>query len=221
MAAKGIIRSGLFLLLFWAVLYLDESTLFAADLVVRVKIKERSQEKSFPSRYESGKVSPSSETDLDRVVVFIRYVNGWVPSVEPEGPLILDQKGKTFVPTVLPILVGSTVQFPNSDPFFHNVFSLSLGNSFDLGHYPRGKSKSVTFKKVGVVSVYCNIHPSMKGYILVLQNPYFAKVGKEGRFTLKDLPAGDYELVVWHPVKETTRPISIGVSDQSVEIIVG
>lgn len=107
------------------------------------------------------------------------------------------QRDKAFVPGVVAITRGSTVDFPNEDKFFHNVFSLSEGNAFDLQLYRAGESKSVTFEKTGVVDVYCNIHPNMWGQILVLDNPFFTTTGKDGGFEIAKLPPGSYTVVAW------------------------
>lgn len=107
------------------------------------------------------------------------------------------QRDKAFVPGVVAVTRGSTVDFPNEDKFFHNVFSLSEGNAFDLQLYRAGESKSVTFEKTGVVDVYCNIHPNMWGQILVLDNPFFTTTGKDGSFEIAKLPPGNYTVVAW------------------------
>ena len=115
------------------------------------------------------------------------------------------QRDKAFVPTVVAVTKGSTVDFPNEDKFFHNVFSLSDGNTFDLGLYRAGDSKSVTFEKTGVVDVYCNIHPNMWAQILVLENPFFTTTGRDGTFELAKLPPGTYTVAAWSPGGEITR----------------
>src|SRR5256885_13468033 len=98
-----------------------------------------------------------------------------------------------FTPPVLPIMQGTTVEFPNDDPIFHNVFSLSKTKPFDLGLYKRGTNKSVTFDQPGLVKVYCNIHEKMIGYIAVLENPYFTLTDKEGKFKIADVPPGKHD----------------------------
>jgi hypothetical protein len=104
---------------------------------------------------------------------------------------------------------GSQVEFPNEDKFFHNVFSLSEGNTFDLGLYRAGTSKTVTFEKSGVVDVYCNIHPNMWAQVLVLDNPFYAVTGKDGAFEIAKVPPGTYTLVAWisggEPVKQQVK----------------
>jgi plastocyanin len=107
-------------------------------------------------------------------------------------------KGKAFVPRIVVIGVGSAVDFPNTDPIFHNVFSVSGENRFDLDLYKRPKSGSWTFQNPGLVRVYCNIHPQMSAVIVVRDNPYFTKASADGSFTIEDVPAGKYVLRAWH-----------------------
>jgi len=107
-------------------------------------------------------------------------------------------KAKAFTPHVVVIPVGGTVEFPNDDPIFHNAFSLSPENKFDLELYKRPKTGSWTFKSPGVVNVYCNIHPQMSAVVVVRDNPFFARAAKDGAFTLEGVPAGKYTLVAWH-----------------------
>ena len=111
----------------------------------------------------------------------------------------LSQKDQAFAPRVLPVAAGSTVDFPNLDPIYHNVFSPSPLKRFDLGKYPRGHSKSVSFGRPGVVNVYCDIHSDMEAFVLVLPNRAFTQPGAAGGFELPPLPNGRYTVRVWHP----------------------
>jgi hypothetical protein len=104
------------------------------------------------------------------------------------------QKDKMFHPHVLPILVGTAVEFPNADPIFHNAFSNYDGQMFDVALYPPGTSRTVVFRKAGIARVFCNIHPAMSAIILVLKTPYFVKVNADGRYLIPNVPAGQYEL---------------------------
>ena len=115
----------------------------------------------------------------------------------PRAQAALDQRQETFVPYVLPVLVGTTVSFPNNDPFYHNVFSLSKTARFDLGRYPMGRTKSVRFDRPGIVRVFCEIHSHMSAFILVLSHRYFAATGPSGGYRIDGVPPGDYEVVVW------------------------
>jgi plastocyanin len=105
---------------------------------------------------------------------------------------------KTYAPHVVVVPVGSTVRFPNHDPFNHNVFSVSEPNSFDLGLYGRGETKGQTFAHPGLVRVYCNVHPRMVAYVLVMANRLYAQPGQDGSFTIENVPAGRQKLHVWH-----------------------
>ncbi len=107
-------------------------------------------------------------------------------------------RGKTLLPHVLAIPVGSTVQFPNDDPISHNLFSLSSGNNFDLGLYRRGTGKAYTFKSAGLVNVYCNVHPTMSAVIHVMATPYYTFTDATGAFSLADVPPGSYTLMAWN-----------------------
>ncbi len=117
----------------------------------------------------------------------------------PPGPrVVMDQKNLAFLPPVLPVVRGTTVEFSNSDDVQHNVFSPSpSADKFDLGTYGPGATRTVTFGEPGDVLVLCNIHMEMEAHILVLDTPYFATVGSDGRYRIADVPAGLYELRVW------------------------
>lgn len=131
-------------------------------------------------------------------VVYVEQAPASVPG-EDDPPPTLAQKDQMFVPRVLAIAAGTSVGFPNLDPIFHNVFSLSPVRRFDLGRYPRGHSKQVVFTRPGLVNVYCDIHSSMAAFILVLPHHVFTRPDAQGAFALPELPAGHYVLHVWHP----------------------
>ena len=139
---------------------------------------------------------PTSIPEIKNVVVSLKDVafRGTLPLSKGE----LHQEHETFLPHVLAITRGSTVDFPNDDPIFHNVFSLSSAATFDLRRYPRGQSRSQTFPKAGIVKVYCNIHSHMSATILVMDNPYFTIPNLDGTFELRNVPPGQYTLVGWH-----------------------
>lgn len=115
----------------------------------------------------------------------------------PEKNPVLDQRGLQFHPQVLPILVGTTVDFPNRDNLFHNVFSYSQPKEFDLGRYPKDDSRSVRFDRPGMVRVYCDIHAHMNATIMVLSHPYFATPEDDGTYAIRNVPDGKYSLVLW------------------------
>jgi plastocyanin len=131
-------------------------------------------------------------------------------------------EGKQFLPRVSVVPVGSTIAFPNHDPFNHNVFSLSPDARFDLGLYGRGETKSTRFEKPGVVRVYCNVHPQMSAIVVVRDNPWFTQPGADGSFTLRDVPPGSYVLHAWHERGgETTRPLTVsagGARDVALQL---
>jgi plastocyanin len=110
----------------------------------------------------------------------------------------LQQRGQRFDPQLLVIPAGSTVSFPNADPIFHNVFSLSGTKKFDLGYYPAGQTRIITFDEPGVVQVYCHLHPNMYAAIVVVPNRWYTQPSEDGTFSLHDVPPGSYHLVAWH-----------------------
>jgi plastocyanin len=110
----------------------------------------------------------------------------------------LDQRNETFVPHVLPIVAGTTVDFPNNDRTYHNVFSLSKTRTFDLGRYAAGRSKSVRFDKPGIVRVFCDIHSHMSAFILVFAHRHFSLADENGVYRLENLPPGTYNVVAWN-----------------------
>jgi plastocyanin len=131
------------------------------------------------------------------IVVWLEPVDGGAAeAVQPEHARLL-QKDKMFHPHVLAIGVGSVVDFPNADPIFHNAFSNFEGQLFDVGLYPPGTSRSIRFHRPGVVRVFCNIHPTMSAVIVVLDTPYFAKAGNDGRYRIANVPPGSYRLRVF------------------------
>jgi len=136
---------------------------------------------------------PALKPDASGVVV---YLTGFTQPPPPRTPRI-SQKNKTFIPDVLPIVVGQSVEFTNEDNLIHNVFSTSKARPFDLGKPRIGESRTVSFDRTGVVDLYCDIHEEMAATILVLPNQAFAVTGADGIFALQDVPPGHYSLFAW------------------------
>lgn len=146
--------------------------------------------------------------DMRSVVVYLKDVAyaGPLPVTTAE----IRQEQESFSPRVVAVTRGSSVTFPNFDPYFHNVFSLSRAASFDLGRFAAGQRRTRQFDKAGLVKVYCHIHSQMSASILVLDHPFFAIPEEDGTFTLPQVPAGDYTLVGWHErVGEQTVRLSV------------
>lgn len=122
------------------------------------------------------------------------------------GTATMKQEGRQFVPRVLAVQKGTKVDFPNLDAVFHNVFSVTPDNSFDLGSYRQGESRSVSMVKPGVINVYCNMHPEMVGYILVAPSALYTRAGQDGFFRLTNVPAGKHRIVAWAP---NSKPVTI------------
>jgi plastocyanin len=144
------------------------------------------------------------EDEWRNIVVYIERMPATEGSVRADRAM-LRQRDERFSPHVLPIVRGTTVEFPNDDALFHNVFSLSRAKEFDLGRYPRGVTRSITFERPGIVQVFCHIHSDMNAVVLVLDNGYFTVPDSSGRYSIPDLPPGEYTLVAWH---ERIRPVT-------------
>jgi plastocyanin len=136
--------------------------------------------------------------DLRRSVVYLESAPRGAFETNDTGRAVMDQRNETFVPHVLAISTGMTVEFPNSDNFFHNVFSLSKTQRFDLGRYAAGHSRSVRFDRPGIVRVFCEIHSHMNAFILVFGHPFYALTDAEGRYRIENVPAGIYNVVAWN-----------------------
>jgi len=124
--------------------------------------------------------------------------NVGTPAVAMTEVVRMAQENRSFVPETVVIPAGGKVSFPNLDPIFHNVFSLSKPKAFDLGNYRKGETRTVTFPKPGIVFVNCRLHPNMTGVIVVAPNQWNTKADGSGRFVLKDVPPGKYTVVAWH-----------------------
>ena len=143
-----------------------------------------------------GSHQPARTPEIQNVIVYLRD-----PAPKGAAPVarrVIEQKNETFVPRVLAVTRGSVVSFPNEDPYFHNVFSLSRAATFDLGRYRQHQSREQRFTKTGLVKVYCHIHSHMSASIMVLDHPYFTVPTLDGTFALPAVPAGRYTIVGWH-----------------------
>jgi len=147
----------------------------------------------------TGKVKAKGAKNSGDAIVYIETA-GTKTFPPPKDHPVMDQKNLKFVPHVLPIVAGTTVDFLNSDKVLHNVFSPdNCAEKFNLGSWPQGQRKSYTFKNQGCSPVLlCNVHPEMEGYVVTLQNPYFAVSEKDGSYTIKNVPAGKYTVKIWH-----------------------
>lgn len=158
----------------------------------------------------SGKVTATGMRDNADAVVYIERIEG--KSFDPPAqPVVMDQKGKEFVPKVLPVLVGTTVDFLNSDPFSHNVFTPDkCAGKFNLGSWPTGEGRPHTFTEPCEGVMLCNVHPEMVGYVIVVETPYFAVTDAEGNFAIEGIPDGDYTVSVWHEeLEKVSRKVSL------------
>jgi plastocyanin len=141
---------------------------------------------------------PAHGQDVTRSVLYLESAPSPAFAVLEPQSATMDQRNETFVPHVLAIAVGTTVDFPNSDNTYHNVFSISKTRSFDLGHYAAGRSKSVRFDRPGIVRVFCEIHSHMSAFILVFSHQYFSVTSADGRYQIGRVPPGRYTLDAWN-----------------------
>jgi plastocyanin len=169
----------------------------------------------------------ANRADESQVVVWLTPSDAPVPK-EPatgEKPPQLVQRNKSFEPHVIVVQVGSLIQFPNKDPFFHNIFSMYDGKRFDLGLYEAGTSRSVRFDRPGVSFLFCNIHAEMSAVVIVVDTPYFAMSDRAGHLTIPDVPYGRYQMHVWYErslpenLKELTRVVTVSEQTRSLGAI--
>jgi len=200
---------------------------------VRAKGKEGADTEAGGGKYDSRQFKFVERVNYDEMKDFIVYIDGPL-SASPVTPAPtaqvvtrrITQQGATFEPHVLPVVVGTTVEWPNNDTILHNVFSFSETKPFDLGLYKSpysGKIPSVTFDKPGKVDVFCSIHTRMSCVILVLENPFFASADKKGNYSITNVPPGTYKLKVWHE-RLPTQSKEITVPDKGevkVDFVMG
>lgn len=167
--------------------------------------------------------------DFSNVVVWLTPLAGGTPAPTTSEPArippTITQHNKTFEPHVLVVEVGTVVQFPNKDPFFHNIFSLFDGKRFDLGLYEAGTTRSVRFDRAGVSYLFCNIHAEMSAVVVVVETPYFAMSNRSGIASIPNVPDGRYELHVWYErslpedLKSLALPVTIYDSGRNLGAI--
>jgi plastocyanin len=158
----------------------------------------------------SGKVTCTGQRSNANAVVYIEKIAGKTFKA-PQKHAVIDQTAKEFVPAILPILVGTTVDFPNNDPFLHNVFTPDdCGDKFNLGSLAKGDVQSHTFAKPCVAVMLCKIHPEMAAYVVAIETPYFAVTDAEGKYTISGVPDHTYKLSVWHErLKKQTQEVTV------------
>ncbi|RZU42344.1 hypothetical protein [Edaphobacter modestus] len=175
-----------------------DSSLRAADISVRLAPKSVGPEKA------------------SAAVIWLKPLHDDPSRAVAPGRFTLVQKNKTFTPHLLVVPMGSSVAFPNTDPFFHNVFSLFDGKRFDLGLYEAGSTRSVLFSREGISYIFCNIHSEMSAVVISLNTPYFSIADSKGEFRIAGVPSGDYDLYVWiegqrqNSLDKQTRRIHVG-----------
>ena len=163
-----------------------------------------------PGVAELGTPAGRGVPDLLRSVVYLESAPRGAFEASEGGHAVMDQRNETFVPHVLAITTGTTVDFPNSDKFYHNVFSLSKTRPFDLGRYAAGSSRPVRFDRAGIIRVFCDIHSHMNAFILVFNHPFFAMTDAEGRYRIENVPPGTYGVIAWNEgTSSETRPITV------------
>lgn len=165
-----------------------------------------------PNVADLGSQAPREMPDLLRSVVYLEAAPRGAFDSQEGGRAVMDQRNETFVPHLLAITTGTAVEFPNSDKFYHNVFSLSKTKRFDLGRYAAGESKRIVFDRPGIVRVFCEIHSHMNAYILVFNHPYFSVSDEDGRYHIDNVPPGTYSVVAWHE-GDTAEPRPVTVPD--------
>lgn len=191
--------------------------LFAGTIsgVVHAKGKEGTEGGAGGGNYSSKALKFAERIDYDEIRPFVVYIEGKVPGATVAKPLeTIHQKDATFIPHVLPVMVGTTVEFPNEDPIFHNVYSKSDVAPFDLGLYKKGdEAHRYTFEKPGEVDIFCSIHARMNCIILVLENPYFSVTDTRGRYSIPNVPPGKYTLVAWQErLPKDTKKIEVAAA---------
>ncbi len=163
-----------------------------------------------PNVNDLGTAPARDMPDLLRSVVYLESAPRGAFETSEGGRAVMDQRNETFVPHVLAITTGTTIDFPNSDKFYHNVFSLSKTRTFDLGRYAAGNSRPVRFDRPGIVRVFCDIHSHMNAFILVFSHPFFGMTNAEGRYRIDNVPPGTYGVIAWNEgTSSEIKPVTV------------
>ena len=184
----------------------QEGTLVRGRVEIGIPVTTRRPTTAYPTRsVPSPKLAPGSERR--NVVVYLRNAQ---PQTVAPIKVAIRQKDETFTPRVVAVTVGSEVEFPNDDPIYHNVFSLSRIRTFNLGRYPRGETRRVRFDRPGVVKVFCDIHSHMSATVMVFDHPWFTVPNDAGQFELPGMPPGARQITAWHErLGDTTVDVRI------------
>ena len=169
----------------------------AVDGVVTI-VSPASRRLTSPGAYPGRTVTVPTAAGGSELANVIAFVDLVAPAGSTPGRSVIRQVDEVFVPHVAAVTTGSTVDFPNDDVIFHNVFSLSRAATFDLGRYPRGQSKMRRFDRAGIVKVFCHFHSHMSAVVRVFAHPYFARPDAAGRFVITGVPTGRHRIVAWH-----------------------
>ncbi len=161
----------------------------------------------------SGNVVGGGSRGPGGAVVWLKRADGATPKPRPLKHAHMNQADKAFVPRILTVTTGSTVTFNNKDPIFHDVFSLSKPNDFDSGLFSGGNSYEKVFHAPGAAQILCNIHASMLGYIVVVDTPWYAQAGRDGRFRIREVPPGKYRMFAWHEASSSIATSDIVVGE--------
>ena len=196
-------------------------------MILAVPSVSLGQQVAVTGRIELSRSDANESVDSADAVVWLTRLDDsgamHMPSSEQRVQLV--QRHKSFTPHVLIVQVGLPVLFPNHDPFFHNVFSLFEGKRFDLGLYEAGSSRTVTFDREGISYIFCNIHPEMSAVVVALKTPYYGMSDRRGAIAISNVPAGRYEMHVWHELalpetlNSLTRTILISEASHSFGVI--
>lgn len=198
--------------------------LFAAALITRAQQKPVTVQVEVVQSGAAKQVKKAgSVADNSDVAVWLTPVDRTASPVAPRQVPRLVQRNKAFEPHILVVQAGTTVQFPNEDPYFHNVFSLFNGKRFDLGLYEAGSSKTVQFDRPGVSFLFCNIHEEMSAVVIAVDTPYYALSDRMGRVAIPNVPDGRYQMHVWYErssaddLKKLDRSVAISETTRSLD----